>query len=264
MNENAAIMKYFEFYKTQEMLENEKVKLAKIIVDEIEHERTFYQVKSRFNAENIRDFVLGMNDGLVEILGAVTGLSAIYVRNPWIVGISGLVVGVAGALSMAIGVFISVKSQREVNMSVKRRLEVLFTVSPNRAREELVERLTGEGISEKEAEEIALRIPESAIGKLLVHETKENEVKAAIYTGIAYLIGVFFPVIPYFIAKSSITALFFSVLLAGMALATVASIVSTISGLSLKRKVSEMVVFGLGAAFISYLFGTFMSSYVPP
>ncbi len=94
--------------------------------------------------------------------------------------------------------------------------------------------------------------------RLLLPETEENEVRAALYTGLSYLVGVAFPVSPYFIASSSMTALALSVVLAGTVLGAVASIIALLSGISVKKKVLEMVATGLGAAFLSYLFGRLM------
>ena len=260
MGENNAIKKNFDFYKNYKLTDEERTELSRIIVDEIEHERLFYETKKRFNVGNVRDFVLGMNDGLVEILGAVTGLSAVYVYAPRIVGVSGLIVGIAGALSMGIGAFISVRSQRQINESIKERLEILFTVSPERARKEFIDRLIESGLPEEAANQISKELKEDAIVDFLIEEVSENEVRAAFYTGIAYLMGVAFPVLPYFLAKSSIIALPFSVLLAATALGVVGSVISLISGISVRRKVTEMVATGIGAAFLSYLFGRLMEA----
>jgi len=143
MGENSAIESYFQFLRefSGELDEEEVRILRRVILDEIEHERFFREEEERFHVEHIRDLILGMNDGLVELLGAVTGLSAVYPTRPTLVGVSGLVVGVAGALSMAIGAFISVRSQRQVKESVRSRMEVLFEVSPEKALEELTDRL---------------------------------------------------------------------------------------------------------------------------
>ena len=264
MGENSAIEKYFQFLRefAGELSEDERETLRRVILDEIEHEKFFREEEKRFHVENIRDLVLGMNDGLVEILGAVTGLSAVYPNDPQLVGISGLIVGVAGALSMAIGTFISVRSQRQVKESIRSRMEVLFEVSPEKTAEELKEKLIEGGMPEKLAEEIAgkLRTNPEAVKRLLLPETEENEVRAALYTGLSYLLGVVFPVTPYFFASSSTTALIFSVLLAGLALSVVAGVVSLLSGISIRKKVAEMVATGLGAAFLSYLFGRLMEA----
>ncbi|WP_457741873.1 VIT1/CCC1 transporter family protein [Thermococcus sp.] len=264
MGENSAIEKYFRFLRefAGELSEDERETLKRVILDEIEHEKFFREEEKAFHVENIRDLILGMNDGLVEILGAVTGLSAVYPNSPELVGISGLIVGVAGALSMAIGTFVSVRSQRQVKESIRSRTEVLFEVSPEKTAKELKEKLIEGGMPENLAKEIAekLKTNPEAVKRLLLQETEENEVRAALYTGLSYLLGVVFPVAPYFLASSSMTALAFSVFLAGTALAVVAGVISLLSGISVKKKVAEMVATGLGAAFLSYLFGRLMEA----
>ncbi|MCD6263649.1 VIT1/CCC1 transporter family protein [Candidatus Bathyarchaeota archaeon] len=52
-----------------------------------------------------------------------------------------------------------------------------------------------------------------------------------------------------------LVALPFSIASAGLALSIVGSIISTISGISIRKKVIEMVTTGLGAAALSYVFG---------
>lgn len=62
---------------------------------------------------NIRNVILGMNDGLVEILGAVAGFAA-ALQQPTLVIIAGLIVAVAGTLSMTGGVYLSVDYEKSV------------------------------------------------------------------------------------------------------------------------------------------------------
>ncbi len=226
-NEMSAIIRYYDFFRAYELSDGEREELREIIVDEIEHERFFSGKKRLFGAENVRDMVLGINDGLVEILGVVTGLSAVYVSRPDLVGMSGLVVGVAGALSMASGSFISVRSQRQVN-ETRVRLKAILR------------ELRGESIE--------------------VEEVRESELKSAIYTGTAYLCGVALPVIPYFLAETTAEALPLSLLLSAALLAIVGSLISLLSGIPLKKKAAEMLVAGMGTAFLSYLFGTLVAS----
>ena len=260
MGESSTIYTYYEFYEGGELNEEEKKMLSLIILDELEHEKIFYREKKVLHVENIRDMVLGMNDGLVEILGAVTGLSAVYTHRPLLVGLSGLIVGVAGALSMGIGTYVSVRSQRQVNEGIRRKLKIIFSVSRKRAEEEIKERLMEMGIPEDMAEESSKKIAgnKSAINSLIPEE-ESNERRAAIYTGIAYIIGVFFPVIPYFLAPTTYIALPFSIILAGATLAVVSTIISIMSGISAGKKVAEMLILGLGAAALSYIFGSLMN-----
>ena len=257
LGESTAVSTYNSFLDSPDLSEEERSQVKEIIVDELEHENIFSTSKKLFHVENFRDFILGMNDGLVEILGAVTGLSAVYMHNPLMVAVSGLIVGVAGALSMGIGSFISVRSQRQVNEGTKRRMELLFRVSEERAKGELLDKLVSSGIPDDIAGDVAEKICErkEAVTNLLIEETQEQEWRSALYTGTAYIFGVFFPVVPYFFSGSSLTALPLSITFAGAALSVVATMVSLISGIQIKEKILEMVATGLGAAALSYMIG---------
>ncbi|WP_457621693.1 VIT1/CCC1 transporter family protein [Persephonella sp.] len=262
LGESGAVRKYYDFLRKESIHEDEKEEIKKIIIDELEHETTFAKETQKLGVSNIRDFVLGMNDGLVEILGVVTGLSAVYLNNPFMVAISGLIVGIAGALSMGIGAFISVRSQRQVNEGIKEKLEIIFDIRPEKAVDEFKERLVETGIPDEVAEEISLKLgkEKNSLKKLLVEEVTENEIKSGLFTGFAYLIGVLFPVLPYFFSSSSITALPFAVLFAGLALTVVATVISVLSGINIKKKILEMVLTAFLAAALSYGFGTLMQS----
>jgi VIT1/CCC1 family predicted Fe2+/Mn2+ transporter len=158
---------------------------------------------------------------------------------------------------MGIGSFISVRSQRQVNEGTKRRMELLFRVSEERAKGELLDRLVSSGIPDDIAGDVAEKIGErrEAVTNLLIEETQEQEWRSALYTGAAYTVGVFFPVVPYFFSGSSLMALPFSITFAGAALSVVATMVSVISGIQIRQKILEMVATGLGAAALSYLIG---------
>jgi VIT1/CCC1 family predicted Fe2+/Mn2+ transporter len=262
LGESSAVSSYSTFLETFDMDEEERASMKRIILDELEHESAFSESKEFLKIGNLRDFILGMNDGLVEILGAVTGLSAVYTRNPFMVALSGVIIGVAGSLSMGIGAFISVRSQRQVNEGIRNRMELIFRVSEDRAKEELREKLVSANLPEEIAADVVDRLAgeEDAVMRLLVEENQEDEVRAAIYTGLAYIIGVFFPVVPYFFSSSSLTALPFSIALAGSVLAVMAVVISLISGIPVRKKVAEMVVTGLGAAGLTYVIGFMIQS----
>lgn len=257
LGESGAFAKYLECLRHPDLSDHERDQLRAIVLDEIEHEMTFRRESSKLGLSNVRDYVLGMNDGLVEILGVVTGLSAVYAGHPRAVGLSGVVVGIAGAMSMGIGAFISVRSQRQVNQALRERAEILFQVAPQRAVTEYQDRLAESGVPDDTAAEVAQRVGNNrdAIAHLLMPEAAENELRSGLYTGFAYLLGVIFPVLPYFVATSSLSALLGSVALAGIALALTATTVSVLSGISLRAKITEMIIAAFSAAAIAYLFG---------
>jgi len=262
MGENHAARQYQEVLRSGRLTDKEADRLRRIVVDELEHERLFHRQSRAAGLSNVRDFVLGMNDGLVEILGAVTGLSAAWPGNPLAVAVSGLVVGVAGALSMGIGAFISVRSQRQVDEADRERLDLLFSVAPEKAREAFAERLDEAGLPPELATEVAERLGDNsqALARLMSRPSEADEWRSAAFTGAAYLFGVLFPVLPYFVAERSAGALIGSVLFAGLALAGVGALIALFSGISLRTKVAEMLISGLSAAGLAWLFGRLMQN----
>src|SRR5256712_3212638 len=89
--------------------------VREVLRDEFEHEDAVVtgDAERRINPERIRGIFLGLNDGLVEILGAVSGFFAAF-GNSLAVLVAGLTVAVAGALSMAVGAWIAVSSESEI------------------------------------------------------------------------------------------------------------------------------------------------------
>ncbi len=227
MGEAKAIRKYYEFYQKADISEEEKKQIEKIIEDELLHEDVFHKMSSSEKIEHIRDVFLGMNDGLVEILATVAGLTGAYSGNPYIVGIIGSIVGISGMLSMVIGTYISVKNQRQVKEQ---------KIFENRVLHELLNQKMG------------------------IEETLENPLKAAYYTGLFYLLGTILTVFPFFLGLNSTSALLTSATAAIIAWIISGFIVALTSGLSATRKILEMLITGLGAATITYTIGSLISS----
>ena len=89
--------------------------LRGILRDEFEHENAVVtgDAERRINPERVRNIFLGLNDGLVEIVGAVSGFFGAF-GEPGTVLIAGTTTAVAGALSMAAGAFVASSSESEV------------------------------------------------------------------------------------------------------------------------------------------------------
>ncbi len=89
--------------------------LRGILRDEFEHEDAVVtgDDEHRINPERVRNIFLGLNDGLVEIVGAVSGFFGAF-GDPATVLIAGTTTAVAGALSMAAGAFVAASSESEV------------------------------------------------------------------------------------------------------------------------------------------------------
>lgn len=103
-----------------------------ILEDEFKHEDMIVtgEAERRINPETVRNVFLGLNDGLVEILGAVSGFFAAFGASVAVLA-AGFTVAVAGALSMAAGAYIGASSEAEVEATEDARRRFLGeTVAP--------------------------------------------------------------------------------------------------------------------------------------
>lgn len=226
INENKGIKDYYEIYKSDILSESDKKIFKKIIMDELVHEDVFSKTKTN-NVDNIRDIFLGMNDSFVEVLSVTAGLVSIYPSNPLLIAVTGLLIGCGGTLSMGIGTYISVKNQKQVKEQQLLEKKIVHDL---------------EGKSE--------RIP----------ELSENPLKSGIYTGSFYLIGTTIIVTPFFLFSHSLYSFLTSLGFAVLAWTVGGSVIALSSGLSIKKKVFEMVGLGILAAFITFSFGYIISS----
>lgn len=100
--------------------------LRDILVDEFQHEDTIVSrlTERKINPERIRNIFFGLNDGLVEILGAVSGFFAAF-GNSAMVLIAASTTAVAGAISMAAGAYVALGSEQEVKKTETAKNEFL-------------------------------------------------------------------------------------------------------------------------------------------
>lgn len=93
--------------------------IRNILHEEFQHEAQIVSglVRQKINPERIRNIFFGLNDGLVEILGAVSGFFGAF-GDAVTVLIAGLTTAVAGSISMGAGAYVALSSEKEV-----RRLE---------------------------------------------------------------------------------------------------------------------------------------------
>jgi VIT1/CCC1 family predicted Fe2+/Mn2+ transporter len=147
--------------------------LRGILMDEFKHEDVLVTelTKRKINPERIRNIFLGLNDGLVEILGAVSGFFGAF-GSATMVLIAALTTAVAGALSMAAGSFLALSSEKEVKTTELARKVFL-----------------GE---------------ESEITPM-----EESPLGSAVVVGVAYITGALVPVLPVLVgAKDALFSVF--------------------------------------------------------
>ena len=154
----------------------------------------------------IRDAIFGVNDGIVSMLALIAGLSAALMTTKVII-ISAFAEAFAGALSMAVGTYISTKSQMEFlqhelgdeNRSVVQR--------PRLERKHLIEIYRKKGFQGKELESIVDKIMSNPkVWKDVMQREElgfspailQNPIHSGFVMFIAFLIASMVPLVPYF------------------------------------------------------------------
>lgn len=211
----------------------------------------------------VRNFIFGINDGLVSIVSLVSGVSGATTSRETVV-VAGLAGLIAGAVSMAAGAFIAVKSQSEVFTQELRKEAEEIEQHPEEERAELRAIYRAKGFSEEEVEVLVGRLTSTKERWLktlareelgLGEESFESPVKASVLSGTAFSMGGVVPVIPYFFAGGMAPTIA-SILASLAALFAVGALKSIATGRQWMRSGLEMVVVGGFAAGVTYLIGS--------
>lgn len=116
----------------------------------------------------LRAAVLGANDGIVSTASLVLGVAAADPASAWVAGLAGVV---GGALSMAVGEYVSVSSQRDVEASDLARESAALQADAEGERAELAAMYVQRGLSPALAAEVATAL--MAAGALHAHARDE-------------------------------------------------------------------------------------------
>ena len=213
-------------------------------------------VASRLNW--LRAGVLGANDGIISTAGLVVGVAAATTDAAEIatVGIAGLV---AGAVSMALGEYVSVSTQRDSERALIGKERHELEVDPTAERQELVTMLQQRGLSDDTS--IAAVDELSERDALRTHLTVEfgisadevaNPWAAAGASALSFSIGAMLPLVAILLPPASVRiAVAFVAVLIGLA---VTGMVSAYLGGSAKHVAVVRLVVG-GALAMAVTFG---------
>ncbi len=92
--------------------------VSAVIKDEEEHEQALLTLLDEERLQYTGSIVLGLNDALVELTGALAGLT-FALQDTSLVALTGLITGFAAALSMASSEYLSTKAEPSVKNPVK-------------------------------------------------------------------------------------------------------------------------------------------------
>lgn len=176
--------------------------------EKFKHEEDIHEERliNMLDEERLRyagSVVLGLNDALVELTGALAGLTLAF-QNEKLIALSGIITGVAASLSMAASEYLSTRSE----------------------------------------------------------DTGRHPVRAAIYTGVAYIITVILLVLPYLLIKNYILDLIIALAIAVAIIAVFNYYISVAKGESFRARFVEMAVLSLSVAALSFVLGYLISRWL--
>ncbi len=210
----------------------------------------------------IRELIFGAEDGLVSILGLVTGVAA-GTTSASVVLLAGTVGALSGAISMAAGDYLGVKSHMEVLDRRLRDEHRNIRERPVQEREELVDYYRKRGFSDEEIDIIVsatMRNPRFLMEEMAVHELgicpgeMRDPLSNAFWIFAAYLVSSIFPVLPYALFGRDI-ALWVSIIGTVLALFAVGAAKTALTGRNWFRSGLEMQAIAALAGIAGYLAG---------
>lgn len=211
----------------------------------------------------LRAAVLGANDGLVSNMSLVMGVAGAAVSNSTILltGSAGLL---AGAISMALGEWLSVQSSKELYENQIALETQELEASPEEEKKELALLYQAKGMNADEAMKLAnkaFETNETAIETLITEELNINKEElegsaweAAITSFILFAVGAIIPLYPFMFLDGR-NAIYLSIASAVVGLFGIGSAITLFTGKSILFSGVRQVFFGLAATAVTYGIG---------
>lgn len=219
--------------------------------------------------EIIRQITFGLNDGIVSIFALLAGIFGSG-QSPKTIVITLLAAGVAGALSMAAGEFISGKGERDYyNHEIEQeRLEI--KLCPDIEKEEIRFIYEDKGFSGKILDDIVdhitsdqkLWVKEMVVSELGVADVDDSQtgIKNSIVIFFAFILGALFPTLPYLImlpfeAMDPLTKFIIASIVTFGGLFLAGALKKYVTGKNWLKSGIEMLLVGAFAFAVSYFIG---------
>ncbi|MHB1871673.1 MAG: VIT1/CCC1 transporter family protein [Steroidobacteraceae bacterium] len=212
---------------------------------------------------NLRATVFGINDGLLANASLVMGMAG--AGGPptlvWVTGVAGLL---AGALSMAAGEYVSVRSQREMYEYQIALERAEIAEYPQEEAEELALIYAARGMPLAQAREVSqtlLARPEHALDVLareelgLSPELLGSPWGAAGSSFLAFAVGAAVPLMPFLAGAAGVVAVVAAAALTAATLFVVGLAISLFTGRHALRGALRMVLIGSATGLLTYLLG---------
>jgi len=208
-----------------------------------------------------KEFILGGQDGLVNVLGVILGLAA-ATSNAKLVIIAGLAAAFAESFSMAAVAFTSAKAEEDYYASEREREIFEIDNLPEAERKEITDIYHQKGFRGKLLDDIIDHIvgDKATWLNIMMHEELGfaddfvSPVKSAVMVGSAAMFGSFIPLTPFFFLDVK-TAVVLSLAVSAFALFVTGAIEGKITVGHWAKKGLQLAVIGMVAALIGFAVG---------
>jgi vacuolar iron transporter family protein len=218
----------------------------------------------------IREFVFGVQDGLISTVGLLAGIRGATESNAVVI-ITGLTAMFAGAISMAAGSYLSSSAEKEIFDKELREAEMLAEKEPYLAAEGLLKALNQEGLPREQGysvvklllrqQEVFLRTFQEKVFGLGSAEIN-RPLQAALVMAASFIVGALIPIVPYLVLKGT-AALYLSIALSALTLFGVGVFKGRLAGKSQLKSGMQFFAIAVGAALLGYLIGLVVQHFFP-
>lgn len=213
------------------------------------------------SSEKVRDFVIGMSDGLTVPFALAAGLSG-AVDNTGIVITAGLAEIAAGSIAMGLGGYLAGRTEIEHYESEEQReydeIVHLHEVGIRETKEIFAEYGLDEQLQEKIAREMA-KNPKKWVDFMMRFELglerpdKNRAQQSAFIIAVSYIIGGLIPLSAYFFSESAQQGLIYSSIITLICLVVFGLVKSKLTGQPLLKGALRVTLIGAAAAAAAFL-----------
>lgn len=234
-------------------------------LEAIEQKRELIEGRAR-----IREFVFGIQDGLISTVGLLAGIQGATESNTVVI-VSGLTAMFAGAISMAAGSYLSSSAEKEIFNRELREAEMLAEKEPYLAAEGLLKALNQEGLQREQSYSIVKLLLQQQGAFLRTFQEKvfglgsaeiNRPLQAALVMAASFIVGALVPIVPYFVLKGT-AALSLSIALSALTLFGVGVFKGRLAGRSQLRSGVQFFVIAVSAALLGYAIGLVVQYFFP-
>lgn len=213
-------------------------------------------------AEDLHDWVLGGQDGMVNVLGSILGV-AVVSSSKYIIIVAGLAAVAAESISMAAVAYTSVKASHSYYQSQREAQKRALEENPVLQREILIDIYERKGLSRLDAQRVAAELTkdkqiwlEAMMEEhLRMYQPEETgPLHSAFVVGLASLIGSFIPLLPFFFIIG-MDAIIISCVISVLALFALGAASAKLTIGDWRKRGAELALIGGTAAAVSFAIG---------